>query len=423
MRHKLKFLILGVFAIIISINSCEKEYIFSSADNPIEEFAEFIKYWYFWNDSLPKVNLTNYSNPEDLLEDIRYSKDKWSYISTKQEENEYYNEGTYIGHGFAYAADNDGKVRISYVFQSSDLANDAITRGWKINKINGTSVDENSNISDLLGSSDIGVSNTFEFESPAAAILTRTYSKKEITINTVLYRSVITVGAKKVGYIVFESFINPSKTELNNAFTYFKSQGVTELIVDLRYNGGGLMDIANHLAGLIIPDRLNDDLFLKYIHNKDRTSQNGSYKFKVNSNSLKLERVYFITTNGSASASEALINGLKPYLEVYMVGDNSYGKPVGMYSFESRLSDYVYVPITFKIVNSEGIGDYYEGLSADAFADDDVTHDFGDIQESSLAEALNHIQYGSFTGKKSINTIKRMPKKRIRTLREELGAY
>ncbi|MCK7537598.1 MAG: hypothetical protein MZV63_44920 [Marinilabiliales bacterium] len=71
------------------------------------------------------------------------------------------------------------------------------------------------------------------------------------------------------------------------------------------------MDIANHLAGLIIPDRLNDDLFLKYIHNKERTSQNGSYKFKVNSNSLKLERVYFITTNGSASASEALINGLK----------------------------------------------------------------------------------------------------------------
>ncbi len=141
MKHKFKFLILGVFAFILTINSCEKEYIFSSADNPVEELVNIMDYWYLWNDSLPNINLTNYSNPEDLLEDIRYSKDKWSYISTKQEENQYYNEGTYIGHGFAYAADNDGNVRISYVFQSSDLASDGITRCLKINKINGTSVD------------------------------------------------------------------------------------------------------------------------------------------------------------------------------------------------------------------------------------------------------------------------------------------
>jgi len=380
MKHKFKILLPGVLILFLTINSCEREYLFPSADNPIEELVNIMDYWYLWNDSLPTINLNDYSDPKDMLEAIVYNPlDKWSYISTKQEESDYYDEGVYVGHGFGYSVDNDGKIRISYLFQSSDLANDGITRGWKINKINGTSIDENSNLNSLLGSSDVGVSNTFEFESPTATILTKTYSKKLITINTVLHRSVINVGAKNVGYMVFESFINPSKAELNTVFTYFKSKGVDELIIDLRYNGGGLMDIANHLAGLVIPDRLDDELFLRYIHNKERTSQNGNYKFTVNSNSLKLEKIYFITTNGSASASEALINGLKPYLEVYMIGDNSYGKPVGMYSFNSNLSDYVYVPITFKIVNSEGVGDYYEGLPADAFASDDVTHNFGDI--------------------------------------------
>lgn len=424
MRNKMKILVFGLLTLMITIHSCERDYIFPSADNPIEEFVNIMDYWYFWNDSLPTINLKNYSNPEDLLEDIRYKpKDKWSYISTKQEEDEYYNEGVYIGHGFGYAVDNDGKIRISYLFQSSDLVNDGVTRGWKINKINGTAIDQNSNISSLLGASSLGVSNTFELESPESLVITKTYAKEEVTINTVLHKSVIDVGLKKVGYLVFESFINPSKTELSSAFTYFKSQEVSELIIDLRYNGGGLMDIANYLAGLIIPNRLDNELFLKYIHNKNRTSENGSYKFNVNANSLKLERVYFITSNGSASASEALINGLIPYLEVYMVGDDSYGKPVGMYSFRSKLSDYVYVPITFKIVNSDGEGDYYDGLPADAYAADDITHNFGDINESSLAEALYHIQYGSFSGKKLKEGIKRMPKKPMRSIRDELDAY
>lgn len=424
MKHKFKFLIPGVLVLFLTINSCEREDIFPTADNPIEEFVNIMDYWYFWNDSLPVINLTEYSDPKALLEDIMYTpRDKWSYISTKQEESEYYDEGTYIGHGFGYAPDPDGKIRISFVFKSSDLYTDGIVRGWKINKINGTQVDENSDISNLLGSSTIGVSNTFEFESPTGTILTRTFSKKQQTINTILHKSVITAGTKKVGYFVFESFINPSEAELATAFAFFKTEGVNELIVDLRYNGGGLMEIANYLAGLIIPDRLNGELFLTYLHNNDRRSQNGSYKFKINSNSLKLEKVYFITTNGSASASEAIINGLDPYLDVYLVGDDSYGKPVGMYAFESKLSDYVYVPITFKIINSEGIGDYYEGLEADAYADDDVTHNFGDPAESSLAEALYHIEFGSFSVKKSKSEIKRLPKKSIRTVKEQLGAY
>lgn len=409
---------------VLSFNSCDREKLFPAAKNSVEELYNIMDYYYLWNDSLPSINVNDYSNPEDLLEALRYTpRDKWSYISTKQEESQYYDEGTYTGHGFSYSADNDGKIRISYLFQSSSLIDVGIKRGWIINKINGTSIDENSDISSLLGESTIGITNSFEFESPTGVIVNQSFSKEIITINTVLHKSVITVDAKKVGYLVFESFINPSIDELTDAFIYFKAENVTDLIVDLRYNGGGLMSVVEHLASLIIPDRLNNQLFLTYIHNNDLTSENFSYNFKLSSNSLGLESVYFIATNGSASASEAIINGLDPYIDVLIVGDDTYGKPVGMYSFESNVSDYVYVPITFKIINSTGYGEYYDGLTADAYADDDLTHDFGDVNESSLAEALYHVKNGSFSSKKSKFTIKRQPKKVIRSLKDELGAY
>ncbi|OFX21564.1 MAG: hypothetical protein A2041_01250 [Bacteroidetes bacterium GWA2_31_9b] len=422
---KTNYLILMIIiSSVLTFNSCEREKIFPEADNSVEELYNIMDYYYLWNDSLPTVDVEDYSKPEDLLEALRYTpRDKWSYISTKQEESQYYDEGTYTGHGFSYSADMDGKIRISYLFESSSLNDAGIKRGWIINKINGTPIDENSDVSSLLGASTIGVTNSFEFESPAGTILNQSFSKELITINTVLHKSVITVDTKKVGYLVFESFINPSIDELTDAFIYFKAENVTDLIVDLRYNGGGLMSVVEHLASLIIPDRLNNQLFLTYIHNHDLTSENFSYNFKLSSYSLGLEKVYFIATNGSASASEAIINGLDPYLDILIIGDDSYGKPVGMYSFESNVSDYVYVPITFKIINSAGYGEYYDGLTADAYADDDLTHDFGDVNESSLAEALYHIRNGSFSSKKSKLTIKRQPKKEIRTPKDELGAY
>ena len=423
--YKINFLILMILVSSIGIfNSCEKQKIFPVADSPVGELHNIMDHYYLWNDSFPNVDAGDYSNPQDLLEALRYTpRDKWSYISTKAEQSQFYDEGTYVGHGFSYAFDSNNKMRISYVFQTSSFYNAGITRGWIVNKINGTPVDINSNISSLLGSSDIGITNNFEFESLAGEIVTQSFSKELITMNTVLHKSVISVDTKKVGYLVFESFINPSIDELTSAFSYFQAQNITDLVIDLRYNGGGLMSVVEHLASLIIPDRLNNQLFLTYIHNNDLTSENYSYNFELNSNSLRFEKVYFITTKGSASASEAIINGLDPYLDIFIVGDDTYGKPVGMYSFESNLSDYLYVPITFKIINSAGYGEYYDGLEANAYADDDLTRDFGDPDESSLAEALYHIRYGSFSSKKSKSTIKRQPVREIRTLKDELNAF
>ena len=406
----------------ILLFSCEKEKVYPDYKTT-EEFYSLMETWYFWIDSIPGVDADEYSDPYDLLESMRYQqKDRWSYITTQEAFDQYYQEGTFVGYGFGFAPDKDGNLRITFVFDDSDLSADGVTRGWIIKEINGEVVDLDSDLTNMLGAEEIGISNHFVLESPEGEVVSRTYSKKLVAMNTVLYRDVIAVSTKKVGYLSFKSFIGPSIAELDEAFNYFNSENIDELIIDLRYNGGGQVDVAMYLTGLFIPDELNEQVFLKYIHNNARKAEDYSYYLEQQANSVRLNKVYFITSKASASASEAIINGLKPYMDVYLVGDDTYGKPVGMYSFFSKISNLAYVPVTFKILNANDQGDYYNGLPANSYVDDDITKDFGDLNEACLNEALYHTENGSFSSKKSVHEIKRKTEIEYNSLKDEIGA-
>lgn len=415
-------LILALLTGLVFINSCEKDRIYPPGSDTVSELYSIMDWYYYWKDSIPDVDPDDYTNPNDLLEAMRYEpRDKWSYITTQAEHSQYYEEGTYVGYGFGYAPDSDGNVRITFLFDDSDLNDFGIQRAWIIKKINGNIVDENSNLNDLLGANEIGVGNTIEFESPTGVIVSETFLKKLVTMNTVAYASVIENGSNKIGYFVFKSFIGPSIAELNAAFGFFKTEGVNELVIDLRYNGGGRMDVVTHLAGLIIPDNVDGELFVKYVHNNDRSGMDEGVNFKKEPNSLGLNKVYFITSKGSASASEVIINGLDPYIDVYIVGDDTYGKPVGMYSFSSNVSNLVYVPISFELVNADNYGGFYDGLKADSYIEDDISANFG-VGEAVLDEVLYHIENGSFSSTKSSHDIYRKPFKEIRNLKDEIGS-
>lgn len=407
---------------ITVLNSCEKDKIYPPGIEAKGEFYDIMNQWYYWIDSIPDVDPDDYSNSSALLEAMRYSpRDKWSYITTKESHSQYYEEGTYVGYGFAYAPDSQGNIRITFLFKDSDLYDYGIDRGWIIKNINGTVVDATVSISSLLGEDAIGVTNEIEFESPLGEIVTQEFAKKLITMNSVGYEEILDMGAAKVGYFVFKSFIGPSLAELDALFDNFKTQGVNELVVDLRYNGGGRLDVVEKLAGYIIPDEVNGEVFVKYEHNEERSGQNESTLFVQNTNSLRLNKVYFITSKGSASASEVIINSLDPYIDVFLVGDDTYGKPVGMYSFYSNITNLVYVPVAFKLLNANDYGGYYQGLKADSYVEDDISTSFG-AGEATLDEALHHIQYGSFTSTKSAMDIYRRPMQEIITIKDELGA-
>jgi C-terminal processing protease CtpA/Prc len=138
-------------------------------------------------------------------------------------------------------------------------------------------------------------------------------------------------------------------------------------------------------------------LFVQLTHNDKQTSRNTTYNVEAKPQALAVSRLVVIATRGSASASEAIVNGLRPYMDVKVVGDATYGKPVGQYGFD--FCEKVLYPVAFLVTNAQGEADYFNGIPADCAAADDVDHALASPQEASLAEALYVVRNGRCSGR------------------------
>lgn len=414
-----KIMYLGLVVMVLTgLFSCEKDKIEAPELDDNQAFYQLMNEWYLWNDALPEVDPDLYESPVELLEALRYQElDRWSYVTTVADFEAYYQQGAYEGYGFGHASDADGNRRITFVFDESPLKEFGVERGWILQKVDDQLVTPETDLNKVLGNT-----GKFTFIKPDESVVSQTFSALEMSMNTVLLSEVIDLAGTKVGHLVFKGFLGPSEQELKQAFAKFASEGVTELVVDLRYNGGGQMNIAILLAGLIVPESLNGKVFAAYEHNTQKVSQNFSYLLEAEPNSLGLERLYVITSGGSASASEALINGLEPHMDVVLVGSQTYGKPVGMYAFYEKTDYYAYVPVTFKITNAEGFGGYYDGLPVDCEAVDDITRPFSDLQEACLYQVLYHIQNGVFDSRKRSREARYWQKPVYNSIESERGA-
>jgi C-terminal processing protease CtpA/Prc len=361
-----------------------------------------MKYWYLWNHDLPTVNSANYNTPEAFLDALRNKKDRFSFIMDRNEFLNYFNEGTYYGHGISIGADAEGNLRVVFIYNDSPLKEAGVTRGWIIKSINGTLIQPGVDVTALLGKNEAGVENTFVFIDLQGQEHTVTSAKKAVAINSVLYKGVLQAGTKKAGYLVFETFITPSVAELDSAFDFFRSENIDEMIVDLRYNGGGEMNVAVHLSGLLVSSSAAGKMLVKMEHNADRSSYDTILTVPGNLSSPALSRLFYIAGRGTASASEVLINGLSPWIPTITAGDSTYGKPVGMYAFDFKPDPYFFVPICFKLSNANGFGDYFDGLPADYYVNDDLTHDFGNPEEAELKAVLTYISEGHWPVTKSL---------------------
>ncbi len=372
---------------------------------------------------------------------------KYSFIDSGQVAAELNgNRGDY-GFGLEWNLVND--IRVTYVYAGSPADLKGLKRGDQIVKINGRtalSYDHGQGYGD-------GSSNNFNFVVDAyrnsniiSMTLQRgdgsTYSVANMSVANYNVNPVITYktfdegGGKIVGYIVFNSFTSKANASpyLNEAFTYFASQNVTDLVVDLRYNGGGYVETAQLLDNLIVPaaksgtqmydtyynDILasNKEVLLKNQWRKDPVF--GDYNYGpdfidyspagIYNNisfgklgTLNVSRVFFIITGHTASASELTINNLRPEMDVQFIGETSYGKPVGF--FDININKYtVYIP-EFYTVNSANQGGYYDGFTPGktgypGIKDyDDLTKDFGDPTEGLLAHALHYVTTGTYSVK------------------------
>jgi carboxyl-terminal processing protease len=361
--------------------------------------------WYLWYKDMPKVNLTTYKDPFELMLALRYKAfDRWSFVADYDAfvANA---EGSFVGHGIRMGLDASNKVRIVMIYKNSPLYPKGVRRGWIIKKINGTDLapvfisGDAAAYNQLFGPSTAGYPNTFLFQTPEGKDSTITTNKAAFQVNSVTYYDTLNLSSGKTGYLVFDEFIEPSSQELQTAFDFFRQKNVKDLILDLRYNSGGIFDVAIELSSFIAGLPATTTL-VKSIHNDQKTSENSTTYFKTMTSSLNLSRLVVICTRETASASEVVINGLKPFLNVVCIGDTTNGKPTGMevWSYEKK---FIYAPVTFKLVNSADDGDFYSGFAPAKYVPDDITHDFKDRNELCLKEAIHYMETGTVSTKGS----------------------
>ncbi len=381
--------------------------------------------WYLWNDKMPDVNPDDYGSADELLNALRFERDKWSYITEEKEYDDYFKRGEYRGYGYGPAFDEAGDLRISLVYQDSPFGRAGVERGWIISKINGLPITRSNYSNDLLEAP----TNAFEFLNAEGKVVTETLTKTTVGINTVLDHQVLQVNGRPVGYLAFNGFIEKSLDELKPAFEEFQQAQITDLVLDLRYNGGGRIDVAEYIATNLIGTRGTDRVFAQDSYNPTiqsaidadpETLAFTTRKFAAPDFPLDLNRLVVIASGRTASASELLINGLRPFMDVLIVGENTYGKPVGSRPF--RYGGYAISPIILKIVNDNGEGEYYEGFAPDVLVADDLSRNFGDPEEERLREALHFIQTGAFNDENArrVPFIKSQPIE-FRGFQQEIG--
>jgi len=352
---------------------------------------------YLWYQELPDLDPALYPSPEAYLDAVRFRPpdETFSYINSAQASSSFYSESQYIGLGISISWVRADRARLAQVFPESPGSEAGMARGDYLVAIGGTSIEEllaSGGFDAALGPSEIGVQVDIRWRSQFGEERSAVLTKRPVTIPTVSQKEVFDVNGLPVGYVHLRNFVEPSVGALDAAFAEFQAQGVTDVVLDLRYNGGGLIEVSRHLGSLIGGFRTNTQPFVELAHNDKNSFRDRTFRFDDPEQSLDVPRLVVIATRASASASELVIQGLKPFIPVTVVGDRTYGKPVGQYGFE--FCDKILFPVSFRSRNAAGETDFFDGIPADCPASDNLDRALGDPTESSLAEALYFLGHG-----------------------------
>ena len=387
-----------------------------------QDFAKAVlDEWYLFPDLMATgVNKASYSDVQSYIDALiaparAQSKDRYfTYITSIAEENAYYNSGSSAGFGIRLGYDTGAnRVFVLESFEGGPAYSQGFDRGTELISV-GPDASSLQSISSLmasggpnavinaLGDSTAGLRRTFVIRPLGGSNTQVTVTKADYALDPVSNRygaKIIDDGGKKVGYINLRTFINTASSDLRTAFDNFRQQGVTEVIVDLRYNGGGLVAVSSLFADLMGRGNTGQ-VFARLAHRPSKASYDDTYNFTTQPEAIAATRIAFIGSGGTASASELLANGFIPYLgnDMALVGTNTYGKPVGQEAFDKAECDERIRAITFKTVNRDGQGEYFTGLApivpVTCQAQDDITHALGDPAESSVAQALAYLRGG-----------------------------
>ncbi len=420
MKEKIMF-ITGLGLLLILGGSCKKDNN-GSAD---KTETQIVNQWiydgltavYFWNKAIPSgLDPLTEPDPKELFHKMLYtSKDHWSYITDDYSALEADLQGVPLSMGYSptfglIANTNKVAIFVEYVYPGSPAEAAGLKRGDFIMSIDGQDLNLD-NYYDLYSKNDysagLGDYSTGSLKSNGRSV---NLSAEVINADPILYSAVIDTNSSKTGYLVFTQFTpgvsNAYLTELGSVMDNFKSQGINNLIVDLRYNRGGSISVAQYLASCIAPatNVTNQDVLVRYqynqevndyfIKNEGETSSSLIARFNPNGHNLNLSRVFFITGRGTASASELVITGLEPYMQVTTIGDTTVGKYTGMWVIPDTQDpprhNWGMMPVVLKYANADGLTDFEDGLAPDYYVQDNMKAavEFGNFTDNMFNKAM-----------------------------------
>ena len=346
------------------------------------------------------------------------NKDRFfSYVTSIEEEEEFARSGSTAGFGFRLRYDSTNRrLFVIETFEGTPALGADVDRGTEILGI-GTSASNIQTVeslyasggaaavSDALGPSNPGTTRVLRIRDQDGVERTVSLSKADFALDPVSDRygaKIINDGGKQVGYLNLRTFsVRSAEQDLEAAFASFRAAGVTELIVDFRYNGGGFIYIAE-LIGDLLGRNLGGQIFDRVEWRPSKSDRNSIYRFEPQSQSIAPTKIAFITTGSTASASELVINGMLPFVDdIALIGSDTFGKPVGQSAFDNEPCDDRLRVVTLKIGNANNNFDYYDGL-ADSVgttcrASDDIRFQLGDPDEDMVSTALDYLAGRSCT--------------------------
>lgn len=341
----------------------------------------------------------------------------FTFITSIAEENAFFSSGATAGFGVRLFTDTaNRRVQIAEAFEGAPALAAGIDRGTEFLAIGDTptslrlvsdiiAAEGAAGISNALGPSTAGTTRTLRI-SNGGTVSTVTVSKADFSLPAVSPRygaRILNDGSKRVGYLNLRTFISSANADLQSAFANFRAQGVTEIIIDFRYNGGGLVSTAELIGDLLGGNRTTSDVFSNTTFRPSLSNNNSIKRFSPRAESVSPTKLAFITTSSSASASELVINSMASYFgqNLALVGSNTSGKPVGQIGLDRAACDDRIRVVAFSTQNSAGGGFYYNGLATTlprtCAAADDIGRPLGDANEASVRGALDFLAGRSCT--------------------------
>lgn len=362
--------------------------------------------WYFWYALSPfpppgsQPTLDAYFNA--LLytgTDPNFPADRWSFHQSTSSFVQFYGNAQMLGYGLAVAGlevttpapQPAAPLWVRYVEPLSPAATAGVVRGDRVVSVNGRTA------ADMIAASDFSVFTPMAPGDSIHVVLDNGTGQRAVDIVASVFNLtplpiatvVASPGGRKMGYVMVKDMLDQVADPLSTAFASFASQGVDELVIDLRYNGGGFVSIGRLLASYVNPGLTAGQAYAALRFSDKRSSANVTYVFRTPTNALALTRVYVLQGPRTCSAAEQVVNALKPFVDVVQIGDTSCGKPLGFQPVEDGCGE-TYAVVNFEAVNANNEGRYFDGLAPQCAVAEDFGKALGALDEPLLATARNH---------------------------------